>query len=235
MLKQLPIESGQTVLDLGCGPGLVSARLATRCASVIGIDREADFLEAARRHCPAKCGFVEADLAELDSLELRPANGMWSSFTAAYFPAFEPVLASWAACVKPGGWLAIVEIDDLLAGHHPLPVEIQRAFKEFTEHMRLNGLYDFRMGRRLGKMCRALGLTVVSETALEDRELAFDGEASPEILAAWKRRFERMSSMRAYFGARRFNEISQEFLETISSPAHYSTASVVMVLAMRPE
>ena len=201
---------------------------------MIGIDREAGFLDAARRHCPSNCTFVESDLANLTAADLPLANGLWSSFTAAYFPAFAPVLKQWASCIAPGGWLALVEIDDLFTGHHPLPEDIQDEFREFAEQMRSNGRYDFSMGRRLGEICRTAGLTVVSEHAWKDRELAFDGKASPEILAAWKQRFERLQGMSVYFGAERFREITQAFLKAISSPDHYATASVVMVLAARP-
>ena len=47
------------------------------------------------------------------------STGFWSSFTAAYFPDFGPVLASWLQLLRPGGWIALVEMDDLL-GHEPL-------------------------------------------------------------------------------------------------------------------
>jgi SAM-dependent methyltransferase len=233
MIGHLPIESGQTVLDLGCGPGLVSARLASRCERVIGIDLDAAFLEAARHHCPPNCEFVEADLVGLNVADLSPVDGVWSRFAAAYFPTFTPVLERWAACVRPGGWLALIEIDDLLTGHHPLPVNTENAFVEFMDHARSNDHMDFCMGRHLSEICLAVGLNVVSEHSWKDRELAFDGAASPEIQAAWRQRFERMPMMRTYFGDERFNQITEAFLKTISSPEHYSTATVVMVLARR--
>src|SRR5678816_3246466 len=53
MLKRLPIVRGQTVLDLGCGPGSVSARLAARATNVIGVDHNAEFISAAQQRCPA--------------------------------------------------------------------------------------------------------------------------------------------------------------------------------------
>ena len=233
MIDHLPIESGQKVLDLGCGPGLVSARLALRCERVIGIDLDIQFLEAARHHCPSNCEFMEADLEDLNLAELTPVDGLWSRFAAAYFPTFAPVLDRWATCVRPDGWIALVEIDDLLTGHHPLPVKTQNAFMDFMDHARSSNLMDFRMGRRLSEICRAVGLEVVSEHSWKDRELAFDGAASAEIQNAWRRRFERMPMMRTYFGDERFKQITESFLSTISSPEHYSTAKVVMVLARR--
>jgi SAM-dependent methyltransferase len=42
-----------TVLDVGCGPGTITADLATRVASVTGIDPSAAVIEEARRDFPA--------------------------------------------------------------------------------------------------------------------------------------------------------------------------------------
>ena len=47
-----PIPEGGTVLDLGCGAGLVTADLTTR-ARVVGVDISAGQLELARRNAPA--------------------------------------------------------------------------------------------------------------------------------------------------------------------------------------
>jgi hypothetical protein len=90
------------------------------------------------------------------------------------------------------------------------------------------------MGRRLVEACRDIGLTAISESRWHDPELAFNGPAPAEILAAWRRRFARLPVMKAYFGAKRFEQISETFLESISRPDHRSTAVVVMVQAERP-
>jgi len=92
MLKRLPIVRGQTVLDLGCGPGSVSARLAARATNVVGVDHNAEFISAARQRCPKNCAFLQADLRKLDVRIIPRGDGLWSSFTAAYFPDFSAVL-----------------------------------------------------------------------------------------------------------------------------------------------
>ena len=57
------IPEGGTVLDLGCGAGLVTADLTTR-ARVVGVDISAGQLELARRNAPA-ARFVRADMVDL--------------------------------------------------------------------------------------------------------------------------------------------------------------------------
>ncbi len=234
MLERLPIARSQTILDLGCGPGLVSARLAARAANIFGVDRNAEFVSAARQRCPTSCTFLETDLKTLEPRDIPHADGLWSSFTAAYIPDFAPILKRWISCLSSGGWVALVEIDDLWRGHHPLPADVRAAFTEFEEHSCSEGNYDYRMGRRLSAVCRDVGLITIVESRWNDPELAFSGPAPPAILAAWQRRFERVPVMKAFFGANRFREVTQAFLETIIRPDHRSTAAVVMVQAERP-
>jgi SAM-dependent methyltransferase len=57
------IPEGSTVLDLGCGAGLVTADLTTR-ARIVGVDISAGQLELARRNAPT-ARFVRADMVDL--------------------------------------------------------------------------------------------------------------------------------------------------------------------------
>lgn len=234
VLHRLPIVRDQTVIDIGCGPGLVSARLAMRAANIVGVDQNTELLSAARQRCPTNCTFLKADLQAFNTSRIPIADGLWCSFTAAYFSDFAPILNRWISCLSPGAWVALVEIDDLWTGHHPLPAEVHAAFTEFAEYMRAEGYYDCRMGRRLSSVCRNVGLTIKAEHRRNDPELAFDGPAPPAILFAWQRRFARMPVMKAYFGDDRFNEITRTFLDTISRPDHRSTAVVTIVQAECP-
>jgi SAM-dependent methyltransferase len=61
VLELIPV--GGTVLDLGCGAGLVTADLTTR-ARVVGVDISLAQLELARRNAPA-ARFVRADMVDL--------------------------------------------------------------------------------------------------------------------------------------------------------------------------
>jgi SAM-dependent methyltransferase len=69
------IPEGGTVLDLGCGAGLVTADLTTR-ARVVGVDLSAAQLELARRNAPA------ARLVRSDMVELAFAPGSFDAVVA---------------------------------------------------------------------------------------------------------------------------------------------------------
>jgi SAM-dependent methyltransferase len=59
------LARGSRVLDAGCGPGRVGAGLAARGHVVVGVDADAELIEAAKGDHPGPIWLV-ADLAELD-------------------------------------------------------------------------------------------------------------------------------------------------------------------------
>jgi len=67
-----PIE-GKRVLDVGCGPGHYSVRLAAMgAAAVVGVDFSSSMLELARRYAEQqgvgeRCRFIEADIMDYES------------------------------------------------------------------------------------------------------------------------------------------------------------------------
>src|SRR5262245_54260444 len=107
----LPQLAGATVLDLGCAIGDQAADLAARGARVVAIDGNEELLTVARaRRLPG----VEVRVSNLSRLEglNGAADGIWSSFAAAYFVDLAPLLRRWRALLRPGGWIVLIEGDD---------------------------------------------------------------------------------------------------------------------------
>ena len=65
---------------------------------------------------------------------------------------------------------------------------------------------------------------------LEDRELAFDGPASPEVVDAWRNRLDRMKLLQDFCGPD-FERLREEFLGCLAHPGHRSTARVCCCIA----
>ena len=91
--------------------------------------------------------FEKQDLSALN-LGVRMYDGLWCSFTAAYFTDFETVFSRWAALLKNNAWVCIVDIDDLL-GHEPLFHKTRSTIHEFYEEAFREKRYDFRAGRKI--------------------------------------------------------------------------------------
>lgn len=95
------------VLDIGCGPGTVTAYLAERGVDVSGVDLSPRMIEHARRLHP-ECSFSvgSATGLELDEASWGGLLGWWSLFNLPrdFLPR---VLSSFARALVPGGQLII--------------------------------------------------------------------------------------------------------------------------------
>ena len=97
----------QTALDIGCGDGLLAARLAERCTQVTGIDRDPAMITTARsQHLAARITFVQADFLDYpfrkESFDFVCAN------TSLHHMEFTAALARAADLLRPGGQLAVI-------------------------------------------------------------------------------------------------------------------------------
>ncbi|MFD5322617.1 class I SAM-dependent DNA methyltransferase [Streptomyces sp. NPDC127092] len=92
------------VLDVGCGPGTVTAYLDERGLDVSGVDLSPRMIENARRLHP-QCRFSVASATDLGLGEasLGGVLGWWSLFNLPR-DVLPQVLASFARALKPGGY-----------------------------------------------------------------------------------------------------------------------------------
>jgi SAM-dependent methyltransferase len=229
-LARIPLKAGQRILDLGCGVGQVAERFHRLGAQVIGVDANDELLAAARTRHPA-LRFEKLDLAELTPASFGEVDGVWASFVPAYFPNLLAAVKRWSDCVAPGGWLTLVEMDDLFA-HQPLPSSISDDINEFYASARAAGGYDFQCGHELAGVAEQAGLTVLHHGTLPDDELCFQGPAPADVLEAWRLRLQRMAGLKAFLGPR-FPEFEKTFLDALSSLEHRSQTRVFIVVARR--
>jgi ubiquinone/menaquinone biosynthesis C-methylase UbiE len=227
-LSLCPLVPGQQVLDLGCGTGDVAGMMAARGLVVTGVDANEELLAAARARY-SECRFERHDLRRLD-MPPGTFDGLWCSFTAAYFVNFCRLWKSWAALLKPTAWVCVIDIDDLF-GHQPLSAATEARINSFYEDALLQHRYDFTVGR---KLCPVIGAQdfEVTEFVLDDREFSFEGPAQGDVLEAWRLRFARLGGLKQFLGAD-FRGFQAEFLNCLSSPEHRSRCRVLGCVATR--
>jgi trans-aconitate 2-methyltransferase len=100
------------VVDLGCGPGQLTASLAARWpkAEVLGIDSSAEMISAARQadfgeaSGQGRLSFVVGDVN--DWQPARPPDVIISNAVLQWVPNHFELLRHWAAYLAPDGWLA---------------------------------------------------------------------------------------------------------------------------------
>ena len=103
VLELLSPENGERILDLGCGTGQLTQRIAESGAEVTGLDASPDMIGQARQNYPA-LRFVLADAA---SMQFEQEFDAIFSNAALHWMLNAPQVArSMAAALKSGGRLA---------------------------------------------------------------------------------------------------------------------------------
>ena len=119
-LARIGVGPGDRVVDVACGTGDLAELAGRRGASVVALDFARGMLDgAARRGVPAS--LVHADGARLP-VASGAADAVTCGFALRNFETLPPVLAEMARVLRPGGRLAVLEVDRpdsglLRAGH----------------------------------------------------------------------------------------------------------------------
>ncbi|MEP7125886.1 MAG: trans-aconitate 2-methyltransferase [Byssovorax sp.] len=123
LIARVPLAAPHRIVDLGCGPGNSTKRVAQRWpeAQVTGVDSSPAMLEQARRDYP-EMRWIEADIAGFSAsgahdLIFSNAALQWVPDHATVFPALFEAL-------PPGGVLAVQMPRNFAAPNHALLREI---------------------------------------------------------------------------------------------------------------
>jgi trans-aconitate 2-methyltransferase len=107
LIGKLSLAGGETVLDLGCGDGRVTAELARRVprGAVVGCDNSAEMIRAARSAFPReKHPNLSFELADAQALDYAARFDVTFSNAALHWVKDQPaVLRGVARALKPGG------------------------------------------------------------------------------------------------------------------------------------
>ncbi len=222
---------GARVLDVGCGIGDQARDLAGLGADVLGVDANREAVEHANDRRIEGARFMCGDIRELGSSGLS-VDGVWASFAVAYFPRFEEFVEVMDGVVKPGGWLAITEVDDLF-GHEPLDDRWRSIVEEYYEMSRDEGMHNFRSREIVCETLSHGGWSIENRRTVEDDEFGFEGPAAADVLEGWR---TRLRAMMPRFVERFGDEatgLEAAFLECLRSSEHLSSSNVWFLLARR--
>ena len=133
LLARVDAADPATVVDLGCGPGNLTALLVERWpgAHVVGLDSSAEMIEKARATTPA-VDFRVADLRDwatgADQVDVLVSNA-----TLQWVPGHLELLPDLVARVNPGGWLAFQVPGNFDEPSHTIRAELA-AQAPYAEH-----------------------------------------------------------------------------------------------------
>jgi SAM-dependent methyltransferase len=159
------VQPGQQALDVGCGPGALTAELAARIGTdgAAAIDPSESFVAAARERNPG----VRVELASAEQLP-SPDHAFDAALAqlVVHFMA-DPVagLGEMRRVTRPAG-AVVACVWDFAGGGAPLSLFWEAAHETDPDVVDESGLAGARQGH-LAELFEAAGLTDVTETALD--------------------------------------------------------------------
>ncbi|SHN27273.1 methyltransferase domain-containing protein [Actinacidiphila paucisporea] len=170
LLARVAPPQGGRAVDVGCGPlGVLDllSRAVGPHGAVVGLDAEPRMLEMARRTLAERdLHNVELVLRDAGSSGLEPGGFdlVHTRLLLMNVPHSDAVLSEMAALVRPGGKMAIQDVDWMTRVCVPEHPAWDRVVTMVAELWRLNGM-DVYIGRKLPAMLRAAGFRDVGVTA----------------------------------------------------------------------
>lgn len=114
-IRAMALAPGMRVLDLGCGTGLNHVLLQNavgRSGSVIGVDSSRQMLAQARRRADRQgwrnVQLRQADMTVVDGLGV--VDAVMATYTLSLVPGWEQAWALAFAATRPGGRMAVVDM-----------------------------------------------------------------------------------------------------------------------------
>lgn len=93
-------QTGERVLDLGCGTGHLTARISKSGANAVGLDVSKEMVREAREAYP-ECEFIHKDARDFSFDE--PFDAVFSNAALHWIPEQDAVLGSVRDALRPGG------------------------------------------------------------------------------------------------------------------------------------
>ena len=128
IMDAVPLDPTWSALDYGCGTGQLTWHLADRVHHVTLTDTSVGMLQVAREHAAAEPDrFVVVDRDLTRGPLPYPVDLAYSAMTLHHIPDTEAALRNLTASLRPGGWVALADLDadphnhfhdDDFDGHH---------------------------------------------------------------------------------------------------------------------
>ncbi len=115
MLTQAALQTGETVIDIGCGTGatcLAAARSVGHSGVVLGVDISPEMLAVAEEHCAtaeARDVMLVRDDAQTHDFKPGAADAAISRFGVGHFRDTTAAFTNIRSALRPGGRLVFVE------------------------------------------------------------------------------------------------------------------------------
>ncbi|MFL6594618.1 MAG: methyltransferase domain-containing protein [Chthoniobacterales bacterium] len=233
------ITEGWRVIDVGSGPGYATADLAEivgRSGAVLGIERSARFLEAARERC-ARRGLTNVEFREGDLMELSLGDigydASWCRWVMNFVSSPKKLVENIAGALRPGGIAIFHEYSDYLTFRFmPIRPALEKFELAVSESWLASG-GDPNVARQLPQLLQNAGMRVIEIVprvrTISPRDYTWQWPKSfIEINVARLQELGRISDELAA-------DILREFREADADPNSWFTTPMFLEIVARKE
>ncbi|AFY40091.1 Methyltransferase type 11 [[Leptolyngbya] sp. PCC 7376] len=220
IVDSLDIQSGDIVLDLGCGAGLWSSLFAEKVkphGKVIGVDMDSRWIEYAQQNLKENPlqSLIEYQVANLNELDFKD-----NTFDLVFISGCSPYLADINAAlnkqkriIKAGGKIADRSWDDGMFIVHPinplLSAKVMLAIAQASEAINPNIYFDNYFGRKSHSIFKDCGFKDVKTTSYSVQMLAPLSEVEKRYIRGNAQLYEKISA--PYLSAEDIKQWSSSF------------------------
>jgi SAM-dependent methyltransferase len=189
-MKYLPIKSGMSVLDAGCGSGSMTRQIAAAepGANVVGVDLREPYLDFARRKAESE-NLTNTTFEKGDVCALPFPNAtfdiVWHKYLLQWVGDPQAAMTEFARVTKPGGLIVSCNFDSFGVINEPPDPVIQ----PLVEHV-FSQVADLFIGRRMARMSQEAGLVDIQVAMEVDKVYTVVGRIDAERRRNWEIQFK---------------------------------------------
>jgi SAM-dependent methyltransferase len=234
------LKPGLRVLDAGCGTGKIASifhEMIQPGGRILGVDYSEERIHYAKQHYGQGSGidFQIHDLRDpLDGVGLFDL--IWVRFVLEYYRLESPdIVRKLTACLKPGGYLCLLDLDHNCLNHYELHAKMERILFEAMNRLEQEYNFDPYSGRKLYAYLYDLGYQDI-QLDLMAHHLIY-GKISDEDLFNWTKKVE-VASMKTkglienYPGGH--DAFIADFTKFLLDPRRFSYNPLILCKGMKP-
>ena len=233
------LKSGLRVLDAGCGPGLTTSILYEMIqpgGRILGVDYSEERIRHAKDNYGRKPGidFRTHDLRDpLDNIGMFDL--IWVRFVLEYNLVESPeIVRNLTACLKPGGYLCLLDLDHNCLNHYGLSTEMEKIVFAVMNRVEREYNFDPYSGRKLYAYLYDLGYQDIQMDLLAHH--LFYGKIRDEDLFNWLKKIE-VASVKAQEDCRRYaggiSAFLTDFSRFLKDPRRFTYTPLIICKGMK--
>jgi ubiquinone/menaquinone biosynthesis C-methylase UbiE len=228
------IRPGTSILDVGCGPGVIAAAVAesTPRVEIVALDASPSRIAVAEQTLDPYPN-ATAILGEAEQLPFEDGSFdfVYSRFLLEYLPDKQQAVNEFARVCRSGGVVILQDLDGQLVNHYPPDPIFEQSLTRALTILSRTG-FDPNVGRKLHYLARRASLSP-SHVQIEPYHL-IAGSIPPRERARWAVKLEIAARAAEREGLEHADIAAEHFLHYLDRPDTTTFSNLFTVAAIKP-